>query len=100
MSPLGFPSIRLRHGVLSCELLSIFYITSVSVCLWFTETNYELNVKYHEINVCPMNPLLFVLFLFVLKNMLVEVVLEMLVRVVDAELLKAVVCLLSALFFV
>ena len=37
-----------------------------------------------------MDPFLFVLFLLVLKHMLVEVVLEMLVRIIDGKLFEAV----------
>ena len=44
----------------------------------------------HKIDVAPVNLLLLVLLLLALEHVLVEVLLELLVRQVDTELLKAV----------
>ena len=44
----------------------------------------------HKLDVAPVNLLLLVLLLLALEHMLVEVLLELFVRQVDTELLKAV----------
>jgi hypothetical protein len=43
----------------------------------------------HELNVCPANTFLTIFFLLIFKNMLIEIILQMLISVVDTKLFKA-----------
>jgi len=44
----------------------------------------------NKLNVYPVDPFTFILFLFVFKDVLIEVILKMLIGVVDTKLFKAV----------
>lgn len=49
----------------------------------------EAGCIIHELNVCPADTFLTVFFLFILKNMLIEIILQMLISIVDTKLFKA-----------
>jgi hypothetical protein len=49
----------------------------------------EAGCVVHEVNVCPADTFLAVFFLFILENMLIKIVLQMLISIVDTKLFKA-----------
>lgn len=56
--------------------------------VWFALNEVEAARVVHEVNALPPNALLTVLLLLVLEHVLIEVELQVLIGVVDAELLK------------
>jgi hypothetical protein len=49
----------------------------------------EAGCIIHEVNVCPADTFLTIFFLFIFKNMLIKIILQMLISVVDTKLFKA-----------
>jgi hypothetical protein len=73
---------------ISAHLLALV-IQHAEKAIGFPFYQLEAGCIIHELDVCPADTFLTIFFLFILKNMLIKIILQVLISVVDTKLFKA-----------